>query len=253
MQGVLTTSDGTDGQTLPFRQVAPGRYVAETPLEETGSYLAVIKPGTGYGLLRAGVTVGYSPEFGDEPANESLLLEMSTMVPPGGEHGEIIRLPENTSDWRRFRGPDVFRGGVPKGRSLTPVWPSVVLVVAVVYLADILLRRVRLSLADVRTAYHRLVGSRPAEGDADHDRIARLKSIKASTTATGTERYQASEYFSESESDDRHNSIKRGDAPASEHSDTSIPKQNAVEAETYSERLLRVKRQLRDQGSKPGS
>ncbi|CAN0363440.1 unnamed protein product, partial [Ectocarpus sp. 4 AP-2014] len=54
---------------LDFRQVAPGRYVAEIEAEDPGSYMIVVQPGAGRGVLRTGVNVCYSDEFRDRETN----------------------------------------------------------------------------------------------------------------------------------------------------------------------------------------
>ncbi|MGC4105715.1 MAG: VWA domain-containing protein [Thermomicrobiales bacterium] len=142
LQGGLVRDDGTGEAELPFSQVGPGRYCAEVPLAEAGSYLLSIFPGRGYGALRSGVSVPYSPEFRDTAANEGLLLTMAAMQPAGGQHGEVIRLPDNPGTWSRFLGPNLFRRDLPPGRSFTDVWPATLLIAASIFLLDVFNRRV---------------------------------------------------------------------------------------------------------------
>src|SRR5262249_53365636 len=132
-------------KNLHFKNVGPGRYVAEMPLENAGSYMIGVFPGKGYAPLRAGVNVPYSREFLDSTTNEALLLQLASLTPRGGQPGEIIRLPDNTADWKRWKGSNVFRPDLPRGQSQTSVWPLLMLVAAGVFFADVFHRRVALN------------------------------------------------------------------------------------------------------------
>jgi hypothetical protein len=65
---------------IQFRQEAPGRYIAEFPADNAGSYLLAINTGQANAPpLLTGVTVPYSAEFRDREANVGLLTTLASM------------------------------------------------------------------------------------------------------------------------------------------------------------------------------
>jgi hypothetical protein len=68
---------------LPFRQEAPGRYVAEFPADKAGSYLLAVNTGqVNAPPLLTGITVPYSAEFRERESNEAL-WDAGRWRPPG--------------------------------------------------------------------------------------------------------------------------------------------------------------------------
>ena len=80
------------GFALEFNQTAPGRYVAEADVSDSGNYLFSIFPGEGYERLTAGVNVPYSTEYSDRKTNRALLenlraFESQRRLPPQRQRG----------------------------------------------------------------------------------------------------------------------------------------------------------------------
>jgi len=248
MQAVVAGEGGEQSQPLEFKQEAPGRYVAETTLAAAGSYLIGISPGRGHGLLRTGVNVPYSAEFKDHAANEELMLQLASISPPGGKPGEIIRLPDDPKQWRRFAGPDVFRRDLPPGRALSALWPLAVLLGAGLFFLDVAHRRVGVALPPLRTMAQRLFMRKAAEAESQADaRLARLRSTKSATQALAASRYASNEPEGEVELASLTEVVETPPRPE------RFPRPPAPEREetpsdesSYSQRLLDVKRSLRN-------
>ena len=147
MQGrVVGEERSAAAKQLDFDQVAPGRYIAQIPLDEAGSYFLSVSPGRGYPMLQSGVNVPYSREFKDQTSNEQLLISLASLTPRRRKHGEIIRLPDDPAKWSQFAGPDVFRHDLPQGRMLSAIWHLALLLAGLVFFADVLNRRVLFAL-----------------------------------------------------------------------------------------------------------
>lgn len=133
---VPATLYGPDGRgrDIMLDQVGPGQYEASTPANDTGTYVALIKPVSGATRLPpviAGASVSGGAEYrrltSDRPALERLAAES------GGRVLSIAR-PEDA---------DVFdRGGVTPLEVLTPIWRELLVWALVVLLLDIGTRRV---------------------------------------------------------------------------------------------------------------
>ncbi len=241
VQGSLVRDDGSGAGELAFQQIGPGRYRGETTLADAGTYLLSIFPGRGYGVLRSGVSVPYSPEFYDTSANEALLLTMAALHPKGGTRGEIIRLPEDPASWSRFLGPNVFRRDLAPARTLTAVWPLVMLIAAGLFLVDVFNRRVSVPWSNVLSALAYLARSRAAAPPSALPTLDRLKGAKRDATAfyvPATSLDAAAEAAP----------IVMDDSPAVRNLTAVVATSIAPETadETYSGRLLRAKREARD-------
>ncbi|MEM6656299.1 MAG: hypothetical protein AAF596_10875, partial [Planctomycetota bacterium] len=80
-QSITATAVGPNLESIPLviDQTAPGRYLGEFDSEQAGSYLLVINPGGGQGVIRTGVNVGYSDEFRDRVTNRPLLESIARL------------------------------------------------------------------------------------------------------------------------------------------------------------------------------
>jgi uncharacterized membrane protein/uncharacterized protein YegL len=245
LAGELVGQGSAPAVGVPFKQVAPGRYIGEAPLTDPGSYLLAVQTGGRRAPLRTGVSVPYSAEFQDTEANEQLLLTLARLTPTGGEPGEIIRLPDDPQTWSRWIGPNIFRRDMARGRQLTSIWPLVLLIAAGIFLLDVMQRRITLTLP-APGAFFRWLRSRSSDASVPAPAIARLQARK---TALADELYR--ERFSPelpvAESATLHDPstpspIQRLAADTADAEETS-----------YSARLLRAKRELREQQRRRGS
>lgn len=254
---------------LDFRQVAPGRYVAEIEAEDPGSYMIVVQPGAGRGVLRTGVNVGYSDEFRDRETNTALLESIADLEARGGGEGVVISdLTEvqltgadAAAEIASAEAYDPYRRDLPPAVASQPVWPLMVLIASSVFVADVFIRRVQVNLAWVAPLLagvkSRLFGGEATEPEAET--MARLRSKKAevreSTTAAGETRFETAEASPPTADASPLDQLKqtpttatkKPKAPSGQSLDSKETKQEAG----YTSRLLKAKRDaLKDQDSK---
>lgn len=192
---------------LDFRQVAPGRYVAEIDADDPGSYMIVVNPGAGQGVLRTGVNVGYSDEFRDRETNDALLDTIAGLEAKGGAEGVVISDaagveltgPKAAAEIATSESYDPFRRDLPPAVASQPVWPLMVLLASCLFVGDVFIRRVQVNLAWVAPllakAKQRVFGGEAHEPAVET--MARLRSRKAevrdTATAAGSTRFETSE------------------------------------------------------------
>jgi uncharacterized membrane protein len=243
IDGSVVRDDGAQEAELRLQQAGPGRYVGEVPLDSSGTHLIAVRPGPRQPVLRTGVNVPYSPEFRDLESNEALLVSLAAMRPAGGKSGEIIRLPDNRQDWSRWAGPNIFRRDLPRARTLTSIWPAVVLVAAGIFLCDVTNRRLLVSPRWIHAAWQR-VQTRPAPEAANDQRLDRLKARKRELASVrpSDERIVADPAAAASEA-----ATALAKAAAAAEDSTEAAKLD--ELESYSERLLKAVRKARRTGT----
>ena len=183
---------------IPFRQDAPGRYVAEFPADKAGSYLLAINTGQKNAApLLAGITVPYSAEFRERESNQTLITTLASTKPTGGQPGKIIegQLAKGAID-RLVASTDTFRRTLAKAMSSRDFWPIFLLIAAGVFLADVFIRRVTVHfywvLPTLALAYNRVLGRQP-EAPPD-ERLARLRNRKAAISSQIDERRAAARF-----------------------------------------------------------
>jgi len=241
-------------RTLTFQQTAPGRYVGEAPAADAGSYLLAIHPGGGRTPLRSGVSVPYSAEFRDKETNLTLLSELAKAPPTGGQPGVLVeRLPQAAA----ADPPAVnsFRHDLAKARSVEPIWPLLALIGGCLFLCDVGVRRVQMSLAWVGPAWARMwdrVLRRKTVEEAVPT-MARLRSLKAEVTE-GIERRRSAARFEVSPevsvepaaSADSILAEQAVEVPQSQSVATneSLTPDAAPEENSYTSRLLKAKKQV---------
>lgn len=247
---------------IKIEQVGPGRYVTEFPASAAGSYFVTLSPGPGYAPLLAGVNVPYSPEYRDRETNEALLTSLVRLRPKDGGAGQLIdgqlRPGSKFDDMLKF---DTFRHDLAKAVSSQNVWPWVMLVGALLFFADVFVRRVQVTfewLAPVANWVRARV-LRRAEPEPQDTRLERLRSRKAAVSEQLDERRAAVRFEPQDEPaggagppmDDVLRDVAQlpptAPPPATGLSPTS------KEAESYTARLLKAKQQARrDAPQKPG-
>lgn len=134
---------------LPIQQIAPGRYVGEFASADPGSYLILIVPPGGQGMIRTGVNVGYSDEFRDRESNTPLLEDLARLRARNGEPGKLISVESGDSfENAEVTGPLVsvnpYRRDLPPAVATRDIWPLLVLVGCCLFVGDVFVRRVQI-------------------------------------------------------------------------------------------------------------
>ena len=122
-------------------QVAPGRYQASYPVEDDGVYSLQVRQTDADGSVAnqsSGFVVPYSPEYRAGGTDDNFL---ETLAKRTG--GRLIRDPEQA-----------FLHDLPAVGAPRPLWPLLVVLAAVLFVADIGIRRVRLTGPEMRAAYY---------------------------------------------------------------------------------------------------
>lgn len=88
----------------------------------------------------------YSAEFRDRDTNLGLLQQLATLRPTGGEPGVLSSADLDSSQMEQLLALDTFRADLPKAVSIRDVWPLLLLACGLLFLADVFVRRVALTL-----------------------------------------------------------------------------------------------------------
>jgi hypothetical protein len=144
VRGTVAHDDGREiaSQGLSLRQTGPGRYEGSFESGESGSYLMSLRydaaGGSGdSGTVTASVERPFADEFRARGANRGLLERVASVT-----GGRVLSLDGG--------GVELFsRAGLEKPVALTPVWLWLALGAVGLFLADVAIRRVRLSGASI--------------------------------------------------------------------------------------------------------
>jgi hypothetical protein len=246
---------------IPFRQDAPGRYVAEFPADKAGSYLLAINTGQKNAApLLAGITVPYSAEFRERESNQALITTLASTRPTGGQPGKIIegQLVKGAID-RLVAQADTFRRTLAKAMSSRDFWPIFLLIAAGVFLIDVFIRRVTVHfywvMPALAFAYARVRGRQ--QEDVPDERLARLRNRKAAISSQIDERRAAARFepiADEGVSQPRDyeqviSDASAGGAASAPPRPSSQPQAQTpqTEQDTYTERLLAAKKKAKGQ------
>jgi uncharacterized membrane protein len=112
---------------VPVHQVGPGEYEAKYPLAQKGSYIFRAVGLDSGGPSRV-LTYSYPDEYHFYPPNTELLRSVSN----------------ETKGRFQPRAEDIFEPNGETTASPTPLWPYLTALALILYLTDVLLRRVRL-------------------------------------------------------------------------------------------------------------
>lgn len=130
----MTVIDPSLGnKKIVMEQTAPGRYVATFDTPAAGAYHVEMSQklnGQALHQQSRGLVVGYAEELRLKPTNEDLLRAVSRVS--GGMYNptpeEVFQAPEKTA------------------QRTTPLWPYLVVAAALIFLADVALRRIDFTL-----------------------------------------------------------------------------------------------------------
>jgi uncharacterized membrane protein len=130
---------------IPIEQVAPGRYVGSFPSEMAGSYLILVNPGQGKAQIRTGVNVGYSAEYRDNETNLALLNSLAKIPAGKGPAGEFTEegLAAVALAERIEQNP--FRRDLPPAIMNQSIWPWLIVFGSVLFWSDVFVRRVQVN------------------------------------------------------------------------------------------------------------
>ena len=208
--------------------------------------------------LRSGVSVPYSEEYRNKETNDALLEMLANLKPAGGERGQLIEGPIERGQLQPLLDIDTFRRTLQKAVSSSDIWPPLIFFMACIFLGDVFIRRVQLSYEWLRpvVAWVRTHVLRRSTAVAQPDeRLERLKSRKQQSTATHEER-RASARFEptpDAEVDTRVLDAGATAAPPVQRPASSSQQMTPTgpEAETYTERLMKAKKQAMKGKPKP--
>jgi uncharacterized membrane protein/Mg-chelatase subunit ChlD len=144
-------------QQIQLPQVAPGQYRASLPVTDDGVYTLQVtenEPDGSQSSQSSGFVLPYSPEYRDLATNDELLGALASQT-----GGRAIQSADEAVTH------DLPAVGAPR-----PLWPALLALLAVVLVADIGVRRLRVSAFEVRNGYH-AVRERFGYGDDRRTRI----------------------------------------------------------------------------------
>lgn len=235
---------------VQLEQTAPGRYVGSFPADDAGSYFVMLSPGAGQSPLLTGVNVPYSPEFRDRETNEALLASLAKLEPKDGEQGMVIEDTTGRADPKELAQVNSFRHDLPKATSRQDVWQFALLIAGLTFFFDVFFRRVQVSFAwappMAGRLRDRLLGRQPQAPAPEY--ISRLRSRKAEVSEQLEQRRAAARFEPSADQPADvaalEEQIAAPTAPPSRTSGASISPE-AQEEESYTSRLLKVKKDVR--------
>jgi uncharacterized membrane protein/Mg-chelatase subunit ChlD len=258
--GMTGTAIGPDLKPLPLKmvQTAPGRYVGTLAVRDAGSYFIVVGPGAGMAPIRTGVNVPYSDEFRDRATNDALLGQLAALTPKGGAPGRTIQAAADApAPLEQLLQVNTFRHDLPKATSNQDIWHYLVLAACCVFLADVFVRRVQVSLAWVPPLAGRardwVLRRTPAA--AQPQTMERLRSRKAAVAGQIEQLRAATRFAPPPETPTSLDALQEPAArPAAAQGPSHAPIAEQSEEESYTERLLRAKKKVwkqQDKDSQP--
>jgi hypothetical protein len=247
-------------QPLRLTQTGPGRYEGEFDARDRGNYILNLAYRMGQGAdevsgtLRTGLSIAYSPEYGQLHTNLPLLEEVRSRT-----RGRML----SATDPRA-----VFdRAGLPKAETRRTMWENLIQWMLVLFLADVAIRRVALHPIELYRKARRLLselagrGRPPSEAAEvlstlkvarDRLREERLAPRAGEPEAAGpppTARYEAPTPDAKASEDLARalGGATQQDAPVVARPTAKKPVQSEAE---YTSRLLRAKKRAREEMDK---
>jgi uncharacterized membrane protein/Mg-chelatase subunit ChlD len=240
------------GEPLAIRQTAPGRYEADFDASKVGVSILNVgykNPLTGgQGFSATGVATPYSDEFRTLSSRWPLLQRAAEAA--GG------RILSGDAD-----ADAVYNSELPPSVSMRPIWEQLMLLSIIVFLVDVVIRRVVITRQDLHDLYRNtrhVFSRRGPVGEQDEtmrsllDRKARTFSRKPDAAPRPTEAFRdklAQQAGSVSPIDSiplENASTSSRPVKSSEKKQTSSPLE--IESDSYTDRLLAAKRRAREKG-----
>jgi uncharacterized membrane protein/Mg-chelatase subunit ChlD len=236
---------------VQLEQTAPGRYVGSFPADDAGSYFVMLSPGAGQTPLLTGVNVPYSPEFRDRETNEALLANLARLEPKDGPPGVVIEDATGRGDAKELAKINTFRHDLPKATSRQDVWHYALLIAGLTFFFDVFFRRVQVSLAWVPPLAgrlrDRLLGREP-QATTDEG-VWRRPDHKAEVGEQLEQRRAATRFEPASDQPADLSLLEEQIAAPSTEAPRELGRTGltpeAQEEESYTSRLLKVKKDVR--------
>lgn len=140
-------------ERINMEQVGPGRYRAQFPAQQHGTYIVNLqyRDGEKMGLLRGAVSVPFAPEFRDLKSNPATLAEAAQIT--GG------RVLSNKLD-----NDELFsHAGLIFPDARKPLWKQLALLWLVLFLMDVAVRRVAIDPAALMKRLRESIASRRSQ------------------------------------------------------------------------------------------
>ncbi len=264
-QSMTGTVLGPNMESIPLeiQQTAPGRYVGEFGSAAPGSYMIMVTPGAGQGMIRTGVNVGYSDEFRDRETNTTLLESLAALPAKGGEAGKLFPALAAVTDKNAEQmlesqlAINPYRRDLKQAASTQDIWPWLVLAASCFFLADVFVRRVQISLQWLVPIWTRaldIVLRREQLATAPVT-MSRLQSKKAEIDRSIQQRRAATRFEPDADVVVDPNAVRTAEAkPTTPGTPTAPPSTTKPVAEkeaddSYTSRLLKAKKQVwKDKG-----
>jgi uncharacterized membrane protein len=255
-QAMIGSVIGPNMESIPLaiEQTAPGRYVGEFDSPVSGSYLIQVTPGADQAILRTGVNIGYSAEFRDREANLPLLESLAKLTAKDGSPGKLMEPLDDASEsqddqaFAKLLEVDPYRRDLPLAITRQDIWPWVVLVGSCLFLADVFVRRVQVSLQWMHPVWLWMLGvlGRRRQPVAVAQTMSRLQSRKAQIGQSLDSR-RAAARFEPSPETPATSRTKQAAPPRPAPTETGqTPAQSPVAEElpedSYTSRLLKAKK-----------
>lgn len=207
-------------EVVTFQQTGPGRYEASFNASRSGSYLLSLEYDDGAGFkggTQTGLNVSYSPEFRHLDSNDERLAALAAAT-----GGRVLT-----------EADDPFDRTFPVRVSRTPLWEELLWWSLLFFFLDIFLRRVRINLDPARQLLRALARRQekaPSEAGALK---AFIEKRKGRQTTPGRKLTTAA--------------VPKGHTPATgpEPERGEAPKEDVVVEESFTDRLLKAKREAR--------
>jgi uncharacterized membrane protein len=233
-----------EARSIAVEQIAPGRYVGSFASEKAGSYYIVVNPGASQALVRTGINIPYSPEYNDRETNTPLLESLASLSAGNGQKGALAVGAIEASAADAPIAVDPFRRNLESAVSSQPVWPWLVVAASCLFWGDIFVRRVQIELGWLRSITRSAaawVTRRESRGEAPPT-LARLRTRKEQVGEAIDQRRAAARVEPRVEqvaiAAPRPVPAEPIAPPASRSTEPAAD----VPAESYTERLLKAKR-----------
>ena len=251
---IAGTGIGPDGKSTPlqFQAAGPGRYVADAGVSGNGNFLASIFPGEGYERLTTGVNISYSSEYSDRESNFALMESLAQFKPRGGKPGDMIEGDLSKGGFDQLMQHNNFLPTLTAAINIEDIWPLLVVLCGLTFMADVFVRRVAVSFDWVPVAWNGLLSKTGLRKEREQQpaSIARLQSRKAEIEKDIESRRSATKFEADPETKVS-GKQQLEEVLASEISKTPAPppkiqREEKDEEDQYTSRLLAAKKKVQD-------
>jgi hypothetical protein len=236
-------------QDLTLTQVAPGLYQTELRPDETGAYLLRVLGTDEAGQLSSSTTQGfvvsYSPEYVTDGSSENLMADLAALG-----NGRVFDLTQTNN---------IFAHNLPPAQGATSLWPTLLTLFVLLLPLDVALRRVVVGREEMQQLLVRLRRFLPQPTQTTPEPKPTTSSASSLLSIKNKEQTQATqsstlppELSPDQPQADR--PIKPAPSPtkpvAAPPTEESAPNLDSTPSDDRMSRLLKAKRQARQQKDK---